>query len=244
MPVRKKTAIEKFFSLNQHRKKWGAKKIQNKHINYHALKNSILKHGQRQQVTQASKSLETHIENLKSEFSGQPELLHYHAKLIVLIRREIAVKKNYQLFCELWACEADFLSEHLDIRWLVSAADTIADNDNNAEMRNIALMASLLVNTVKLYETERYLEQRDSPEADISDPIANLMTQEPLFDGLRCFAVGRDDTLRNLHWRIQAASKLKPAGQILNTVYNRLQNNNTAFSRFRNLTPHPRTAWW
>lgn len=244
MAIRKKTAIEKFFSINQHRKKWGANKFQGEQPDYAVLKVTILHNGEPSTVLSAEKSLEAHIDNLKGEFSGKSALLHYHASLIVLIRREISVKKNYQKFCDLWAAEEDFLLQNLDIRWLVSAADTFADHSEDAEIRNVGMMVTLLINTIKLYETERVLQAQDASFVATEDAVNELGSRAPLFDGLRCFAVGRDDTLRNLFWRIQNVSKIKPTGQILTAVYDRLQKHDTAFSRFRKLGPKPRTAWW
>lgn len=244
MAIRKKTTLEKFFSLNHHRKRWGARKFRNVVVDYATLKSNIIDCGQTNVVKAASKSLDIHLDNLRAEFSGKSELLHYHATLIVHIRREADVERNYQLFRDLWDCEAKFLLDNLDIRWLISAADTLADHDCEHQARDVAMMAVLLVNTVKLYETERLIYPANDMQTYPMETVSSLNSLEPLFDGLRCFAVGRDDTLRNMYWRIQSFAHIKPSGQILSEIYDRLQVNDTAFMRFQNLDPIQRTAWW
>ena len=69
-------------------------------------------------------SITKHIENLKEEFVGQSALCHYHASLIVLIRREVDLKTNVNLFEDLWKNHENFLLDKLNTRWLVSASDT------------------------------------------------------------------------------------------------------------------------
>ena len=66
----------------------------------------------------------------------------------------------------------------------------------------------------------------------------------PLFEGMSCFTVGTDDTLRNLYWRLQPFFEIEPAGPILETIWNRFQTNNTTFARLRAMHRRDRTAWW
>ena len=69
-----------------------------------------------------------------------------------------------------------------------------------------------------------------------------------LWDGTSAFAVGTDDTLRNLRWRIdEFVSKygdglLTP--KILKKVFMRLQDNETIYRRFKELHRRDRTGWW
>jgi len=242
--VRRKTAFEKFFSLNHQRKKWGAKQYISDTHNYHILKANILDCGTQKTVTSAEKSLPAHMDNLKREFSGQSELLFHHAKLIVLIRREISIQENYKLFRDVWDCESDFLLQNLDIRWLISAADTLADYDEDPMVRSVGMMCTLLANTVKLYETENRLHSNEDQRNSAENSLPPEIGSEALFGGLRCFAAGRDDTLRNMYWRMQSFATVRPSGKILSEIYDRLQKNDTAFSRFQKFNTSPRTAWW
>lgn len=44
----------------------------------------------------------------------------------------------------------DFLCQHLNLRWLISACDTFIDHDSDPTLRALMLQGVLLVNTVKL----------------------------------------------------------------------------------------------
>jgi hypothetical protein len=90
-------------------------------------------------------------------FRGRSELEYAHAALIVLMRLGMEVSHSWRRFCELWSDSGSFLLQHLNSRWLVSACDTIADHDRDRAQRALALAASALVNTVRLYETERWM---------------------------------------------------------------------------------------
>src|SRR6266496_2562413 len=69
-----------------------------------------------------------HLAKLRPEFGGQPELCFYNASLIVYIRRSMNLIENVPAFLRLWAEEAEFLTRHLDSRWLLSSCDTFADH--------------------------------------------------------------------------------------------------------------------
>ncbi|WP_027488332.1 hypothetical protein [Allorhizobium undicola] len=240
---RKKTRFERFLSLNQHRKRWGAKKHVGP-VDFAALKARLIDGGEVVQTRGSEKSLDLHLANLRREFSAQPELVFYHAKLIVLLRREFEVKETFAQFRALWEAEAEFLVRHLNLRWLVSAADSFADHDPDPAVRASATLVSVLVNTVKIYETERVLA--DPPPAPISPSSIDQVQQElvPLFSGLSCFTIGTDDTWRNTRWRMDGLMERPPVGLILKTVFDRLQEEDTAFHRLKLLHQRERTGWW
>lgn len=208
------------------------------------MKNTTIQDAPPRQTRGAEKSIEKHISNLRVEFSGQSELLFYHAKLIVLIRRGHAVGTTYKEFKKLWNEEAEFLRTSLNLRWLISAADTFCDHDPDPSVRSIALAASVMANTTKIYESERYLT--DNASIRILPQKADEVKKQlvPLFDGMSCFTVGTDDTLRNMAWRIKALSKTKPVGLILGAIWDRHQSENTAFGRFRRVHERKSTEWW
>ena len=244
MVRRKKTRLERFFSLNQHRKRWGGGRHAAADPDLVAMRGRIVEAGEAAQTRGSEKSLDRHLENLRREFSGQPELVFHHAKLIVLIRREVRLADSVAQFHALWDQEGDFLCRHLNLRWLISAADTLADHDPDAGARAVAMMAGLLANTVKIYESERYITGAATlaPEpARIEKLQADLV---PLFEGMSVFTVGTDDTLRNMYWRLEPFFAMAPAGLILKTVYDRMQVEDTAFARLRALHHRDRTAWW
>ena len=196
------------------------------------------------QTRGSEKTLERHLQNLRNEFIGQPELVFYHAKLIVLIRREFRTRQTFGEFEKLWNEHADFLCQHLNIRWLVSACDTFADHHPNTSIGNLALATSMFVNTIKIYETERFITIAESSAMD-QDRVQLLQTElVPLFEGLSCFTVGTDDTLRNMRWRLDKVFAQHPVGLILKTIYDRFQTNDTAFRRLKNQHRRERTGWW
>ena len=241
---RKKSKIESCFSLNQHRRRLGAAKVVQTSVDLAALKASILKAGETTQTRGSVKDLETHLDNLRIEFSGQSELLSHHAKLIVLIRRGFKEKETYRAFRELWQSEQDFLCQHLNIRWLISATDTMADHDPAPQTRTTAKMVSLLTNLVKMNDSERYVCS-STGNAPVPERIEHLQDHMvPLFEGMSCFTVGTDDTLRNMYWRLEPFFQEGPAGAILKTVWDRFQTEDTVFARMRALHHRDRTAWW
>lgn len=241
---RKKTSLERLLSFNQHRKRWGAGKHAVDNADMAALKMTLVEEAEAHQTRGSEKSLDLHLAHLRKEFAGQPEIVFYHAKLIVLLRREFRVEETYRQFKDLWDREAEFLCAHLNIRWLISACDTFADHDADPATRNAALMVSVLVNTVKMYETERMITNAAGNAVDNAQ-IEHLQTDlVPLFEGMSCFTVGTDDTLRNMRWRLDKTFSEGAVGRIFKTVFDRLQLNDTAFARFRALHRRDRTGWW
>lgn len=246
MIQRKKTKIERFLSLNQHLKRLGvtnsfcAKDQQE----VSALKNNKIEGNTVTYNQGANKKITQHLENLKTEFAGQSELLYYHAQLIVLLRREYKTQEIYGKLKMLWELEEAFLLEKLNLRWLISAADSFSDHSTDEAVKALSLCTSLLFNTVKLYETERFLTV--SENTPISPERKNKVTSErvELFDGTAAFVVGTDDTLRNLRWRIDSIKTTHPIKQILLEVFRRLQNEDSVYQRFRQLHTNTRTEWW
>ncbi|PWQ94632.1 hypothetical protein [Leucothrix arctica] len=247
MPVRKKSKIERLLSFNQYRKRKGASKASQdtSTINYDELKSKIVNADELIYTHGSSKNLEEHLANLLNEFAGQSELLYYHAKLIVLIRREYKTSSQFKAFQELWEREKDFLIKHLNTRWLVSAADTFTDFSSDANERALSLSISLLVNTIKLNETERYLQHAESLTDDEMRKEALQNGRIALFDGTSALAVGTDDTLRNMRWRLDDICENDTiSGAILQEIFLRLQSEETVYKRFRTRHVRQKTAWW
>lgn len=241
---RKRGKLLKIFSLNQHRKRLDARSHSYELRSLEKLKTATVEGGSPVQTRGSSKSLKKHLENLRFEFIGQRELVYEHARLIVLLRRGYREDQTYTLFHDLWMTEAKFLCDALNIRWLVSAADTFADHDSDLAVRSMGLCVSLLTNTVKMYESERYIT--DVVQSKVSDQKIAVLQSElvPLFEGLSFFTVGTDDSLRNMRWRIDSLADAHPLGLILQTVFIRLQENENVFARMRALHRRERTAWW
>lgn len=245
MARRDKTKLEKFFSLSRHKRRVNAKNLSlNISKDFKLQKETRLDGLDKKYTYGSSNDLEEHFNSLKSEFSGESELVYTHAKIIVLIRREFEEKKYFEIFEQLWSEEKDFLLKNLNTRWLISAADTFIDHSKDFGVQSLSLACLCLFNTVKMYETERYIIQTKTLNDD-PKKVKHLQNERvPLFDGTSAFAVGTDDTLRNMRWRIDKVAKHNVAGEILLEIFKRLQQNETVYKRFKDRHTRKRTGWW
>lgn len=247
MPPRKKSRFEQWFSFSRHQRRFGADKVYESlaQNNIETLKNNIIQGDNIVYTYGSAKDLNEHIENLKQEFVGQPELTHFHASLIVLIRRDIDVQKNYEKFKALWLTERDFLLNNLNTRWLISACDTFIDYDDDVTLQAILMNAITLINTIKMQETEHILCETQLNENE--QKRSQLQSERvALFDGTSAFAIGTDDTLRNMRWRLDKICDHHELGQIVIEIFARLQleQNNNVYSRFKKRHTRERTRWW
>jgi hypothetical protein len=242
----KPTLLRNFFSLNHWRKRANAKKLFSnmRAVSYDEMKKNIISSGNSLQTRGHSKNLLQHVEDLRHEFSGQSELIWHHAQLIVLLRRGYRVEDTFRNFNQLWKIEKNWLCKNLNIRWLVSACDTFADHSPDEKERALAFSVSLMLNTLKLYETERYVtNSTEIPyDAEKISYLQNFLV--PIFEGMSCFTVGTDDTLRNMVWRMKDISRGAVAGEIMQEVFSRLHDCNSVFSRFRVQHRRKNTEWW
>lgn len=245
---RPKSKWQNLLSLNQHKKRFGADKVASSMVNVdiEALKSHIISGDTLVYTYGADKDIAKHIDNLREEFIGQPELSFYHAKLIVLIRREFQTEKHYAEFEALWLQEYEFLCHHLSTRWLISACDTFIDYSSDDYLRALLMNAVVLINTIKLQESERFLTL--TQDATVNEERKHLLQTErlALFDGIAGFAVGTDDTLRNMRWRLDKLIQDHSLGMIVDEVFNRVQllESNNVYSRFRAMHTRDKTAWW
>ena len=227
MLPRKKSGIERFLSLNRHFKRLGGRKHLRDNPDLAAMKARVIDEGPRIPLRHTARNLNRHLGNLRGEFSGHPEPLWHHAKLIVLLRRGFRTESTYAAFRNLWDVEGPFLVERLDLRWLVSAADTFAEHDRDPEVRAAAMMASLFANTVKMHESERYLCDVGSAVPDPGRVERAGREVVPIFGGMSRFMAGTEDTLLNLRWRLEPYFAIHPAGTILKTIWDRRQLTDT-----------------
>lgn len=247
MPPRKKSKFEQWFSFSRHQRRFGADKVYTEvlDVDLETLKRSKIEGDQTQYTHGSAKDLNVHIEQLKGEFVGQSALNHYHASLIVLIRREVDSAQNYQKFKALWLAERDFLLQSLNTRWLISACDTFIDFESDPVLQAILMNAVVLINTIKLQETERYLCDQ-SVQVNPAHQAQLQQSRYALFDGTSAFAVGTDDTLRNMRWRLDQVCAHHELGQLVLEVFDRLQRpeNNNVYSRFKQHHTREKTRWW
>ena len=247
MPPRQKTKFEQWFSFSRHQRRTGASQALQalQGVDLQSLKQQIITGDSQQYTYGSAKDLQQHLTALRDEFVGLPALAHYHATLIVLLRRDVDAVKNYQRLKQLWLAERDFLLGCLNTRWLISACDSMIDHDDDPVLQALLMNAVVLINTIKLQETEAMLCQHDYVE---DSKIREQLQQQrvALFDGTSAFAVGTDDSLRNMRWRLERTCGLHPLGQIVIEIFDRLQqeSNPNVYARFKQRHQRERTRWW
>jgi hypothetical protein len=240
--------IRKFFSLNRWRRRWGANAAlpNQDDVDLSLLKTDRIREGEPELMRGSHHDVMRQIQSLEKEFLGLPKLHHYHASLIVLIRREADLEKNLKRFFGLWQQEKDWLLANLSLRWLVSAADTLVDHDPDPRSAAMAFSTSVLINAVKAYESEKYfLGQSGSRPDYLEDKMAHVQNHlVPLFGGLSCYTIGSDDTLRNMVWRAKALGRETMGAAIFLSVLNRLAEFDTPFAQLKIHHTRQKTQWW
>lgn len=244
---RRPGTLHKFLSWSRWQRRFGAARLSSldaNEIDLEAMKTQVIDMGSSVLSRGSAKDIVSHHDTLRKEFSGQSELAFYHAMLIVLIRREVNLANSFSRFEALWHEHGDWLLKHLNIRWLVSACDTFADHSSDSVQRSLALATSVLANTVKAYETENVLSHHEKVFYD-PQVVSKVQTEAiALFEGMSCFTIGTDDTLRNMVWRMKDIAPNYAAGRILLEVFNRLTTLPTALGRMRQAHTRSRTQFW
>jgi hypothetical protein len=245
MTRRKKTTIEKWLSFNRYKRRFNAGKLASSiNKNFIQQKNTIVSGDSLTYTHGSAHSLEEHFTALEREFIGSSQLCFTHAKIIVFIRREYQLKDNFLTFESMWHQEKAHLLQSLNSRWLVAAADTFADHSTDKRTQALALTCACLINTIKAQETERFISRCDNTSDD-PERIRHLSEKRhALFDGTTALAVGTDDTLRNMRWRIDKIAKHDIAGDIFLELFNRVNEHDTVYKRLKERHHRDRTRWW
>ncbi|MGQ0567591.1 MAG: polysaccharide pyruvyl transferase family protein [Gemmobacter sp.] len=184
-------------------------------------------------------TMEGKIASLARTFDGQPLIWLYHATVIAGLRRRLDAEANWDRFARLWAAHGDWLLANLDSRWLISACDTIADHHPEATVRAAGLAVSAALNILRLSETER--RARGGPDLR---PLGRRHDPLRLYDGLRWFAIGKDDTVANLFARLdRVRDDATLPGRILATLLSRATDHDTVFRRLSDAHDDPATRW-
>lgn len=195
-----------------------------------------------------TKNLESHLDNLKHQFIDQSELCFYHATLVVLLRRNYKPDETFAEFETLWTTQTDYLLQNLSLRWIVSACDTFIDHSTDKTKTAILMNVVTLINTLRVYETQQFLQL-----AHHSESLSLVATQVDtlyqgdlsLYDGLTYFRIGTDDTLKHMRSRYESFHNTdKLATTMLLSVFDKLQDNNSAFSTLRALHKDDNSKWW
>ncbi|MCP4819015.1 MAG: hypothetical protein GY883_07490 [Shimia sp.] len=168
---------------------------------------------------------------LRTQFSGQSELLALHALTIAAARRRDPPAIAQQLFLDIWQHHAPPLLKHLDTRWKISALVTFRDFGTTEAQRRCASELSVFFNLTKLYESER-LYSGFTP--DTAFPILNR-TRAHLTLRLSPYSLRGGDLDRNLMAMLWLSAEedpiLRPLACNLLTAVNK--DKNTLFRRLR-----------
>ena len=92
---------------------------------------------------------------IAEEFVGMSELAFLNAQLISNLRKRDQPPQTAALFCRIWAEESAHLISELNLRWLVSSAQTFADHGETPAQREVGQGLRMLFGMMKLYEFER-----------------------------------------------------------------------------------------
>src|SRR5205085_10868877 len=138
----------------------------------------------------------------------------------------------------LWAEEFEFLTAHLNSRWLISACDTFADHGSDTQ-KAAAMLLVVLINTVKLAETER-LALRDASTLPAKfDAIAESHRGKrhiELWDGMMAYGPFSGDMPRNMLRRLAMLTEKDAAlGAIARTLIRRAVAADTLLGRLARL---------
>jgi hypothetical protein len=153
---------------------------------------------------ETSENLSEHFDHLQKDFVGLPLLCFAHAQLVVCIRRKLDLAETVPAFLKLWATESEFLTAHLNSRWLISACDTFADYGSDAQQA-AAMILVVLINAVKLAETERLSLRDATSRPEKFNAIAESHRAKAhieLWDGMTAYAPFSGDMPRNMLRRV------------------------------------------
>tara|TARA_R110002049_G_scaffold23545_3_gene83298 strand:- start:14984 stop:15727 length:744 start_codon:yes stop_codon:yes gene_type:complete len=92
---------------------------------------------------------------LQQEFQGQPEILHLHAMLIAVSRRDDPPANAVTLFHRIWAEHGSQMVALLNVRWMISAATSFSDIGQTGDQRACGMALSILFDMMKLHDSER-----------------------------------------------------------------------------------------
>lgn len=177
--------------------------------------------------------LTEHLNWVRAEFRGSPELCFFHASLIIHVRREIELSRNLECFFLLWKTESPFLLRHLSSRWLISACDTFADHGLPLERAHAALISAVF-NMLRLSETERVImtdpTHSDTRLDDVDQRLAHGTFE--LWDRMTVYAMRAGDAPRNMFTRIRTVLAVNPfLSSMFDTLLERALSGDTALSR-------------
>lgn len=174
---------------------------------------------------------------------GEKKIIFLLRCLIVFCRRSYEQDRYYRVFEKLILRNLDTMIKILDTRWLLSIADTISDCSKDPTERSTALGCTLIMTTIKLYETER----RFARNVNSDDENAGYHAHDKwvhFFDGINSFWIGNGDAPLNMFKRIAAVNTAQtPATKVFLEIIKRIHEHDTVYRRFRDVHEYEKTKW-
>lgn len=128
------------------------------------LKTQILSHAPPPLAQGASRHAEKEHE-LRSELTGQSELVLLHGMLIAHMRKRRFPDHVPHLFRRLWVEHGPYLLDALSTRWLISAVITFGEHGATASEQALGREMGMMFSMMKLYEFERLHSGKAPDEA-------------------------------------------------------------------------------
>jgi len=106
------------------------------------------------------------------------------------------------------------------------------------------MSASLLINTIKLYETERLAHGHWHNPAGLANPSFEWESRFDLFDGVSAYRIGKGDMIKNLLTRVRSIQHYSEfASPIMNELLLRINRSDTIYSRLRAVHANKASLW-
>ncbi len=121
---------------------------------------------------------------VRREFVGKSEVCHQLAVHIIHLRRDIDVDYHWEQFTYLIHTHWHILEQELDVRWLLSCADTIIDH-GTIEQSGIAMSITMCINSINILYTGLLMADTKTlnPQLGQKQPTWGGMITADLFDG-------------------------------------------------------------
>ncbi len=161
-------------------------------------------------VTGRHASLEAQLDAIREDFVGAPVLCLRTGEHVVRLRRGVSLESSRAALFALTEHpeSGSFLARELSLRWLVSVLDSYADHAPITQAAG-ALALSVMVNLVKLAETERLLLSDGRHDERRRQQLAEQFPV-PLFGGLNAFRLESGDMVHNLFERLETVLQDQP----------------------------------
>lgn len=165
------------------------------------------------------------VKMLSRSLAGRSTLELQHAIAISYLRRDTPyTEKAWGFFQRVWSEQADFMTEQLSIRWIISSLQTFYDHSDVPGERSAGGLGFVYGNLIKIYETEHHARRRNKAP----DPSG---FKNKSVHGMFGFKPG-DDIMINLNvLMLDAAKSGGRAGKPLLRLMTAIADGNTIFQR-------------